>query len=249
MAHALGDRARGRCCSASSTTRRPAAFDAAGRAAASPHEPVAYITGRRAFWTIELEVGPGVLDPAAGQRDPDRGGASRISATAGPSAILDLGTGPGTLLLAALDQWPEATGLGVDASEEALAYARRNAERLGLADRAEFRPRRLGRRARRAVRPDPVQPALCRGRRRAAARRRRLGAAPTPCLPAPTASTPIAASRRSCRACSRRAASPASKSAPARQRRCRALFAARGLHDSVTQRPQTGWRGASLLTP
>jgi release factor glutamine methyltransferase len=43
------------------------------------------------------------------------------------------------LLLAALDQWPHARGLGIDASEQALAYARTNAERLGIAHRAEFR--------------------------------------------------------------------------------------------------------------
>jgi release factor glutamine methyltransferase len=56
-----------------------------------------------------------------------------------PAAILDLGTGPGTLLLAALDQWPAARGLGVDASEQALEFARRNAKQLGLADRATLR--------------------------------------------------------------------------------------------------------------
>ena len=50
-----------------------------------------------------------------------------FAGTAGPRRILDLGTGPGTLLLAALDEWPKATGLGVDASESALIYARRNA--------------------------------------------------------------------------------------------------------------------------
>ena len=43
------------------------------------------------------------------------------------------------MLLAALDEWPQATGLGVDASEAALTYARRNAERLGMASRTEFR--------------------------------------------------------------------------------------------------------------
>ena len=43
------------------------------------------------------------------------------------------------MLLAALDEWPAATGLGIDASEPALAYARRNAQRLGMAARAEFR--------------------------------------------------------------------------------------------------------------
>jgi release factor glutamine methyltransferase len=101
-------------------------------------EPVAYILGRRDFWTITLEVGPGVLVPRPETE-------TLIEAALGHFAgralgrVLDLGTGPGTLLLAALSQWPEATGLGIDASEEALAYARRNAARLGLAARAELR--------------------------------------------------------------------------------------------------------------
>jgi release factor glutamine methyltransferase len=102
------------------------------------HEPVAYITGTRAFWTIDLEVGPGALVPR-----PDSetllDAACEHFARRAPRTILDLGTGPGTLLLAALDQWPEAEGLGVDASDQALAYARRNADRLGLASRATFR--------------------------------------------------------------------------------------------------------------
>jgi release factor glutamine methyltransferase len=101
-------------------------------------EPVAYITGRRAFWTIELEVGPGVLVPRPDSETLIEAALARFGRE-GPAAILDLGTGPGTLLLAALDQWPRATGVGVDASETALAYARRNAERLGLVDRAELR--------------------------------------------------------------------------------------------------------------
>ena len=42
-------------------------------------------------------------------------------------------------MLAALDQWPQARGLGIDRSEDALAYARRNAARLGLGDRTELR--------------------------------------------------------------------------------------------------------------
>ncbi len=102
------------------------------------HEPVAYITGRRAFWTIELEVGPGVLIPRPDSEPLIEAAVARFGA-AGPSRILDLGTGPGSLLLAALDQWPRATGIGVDASQDALAYARRNAGRLGLAGRAGFR--------------------------------------------------------------------------------------------------------------
>jgi release factor glutamine methyltransferase len=101
-------------------------------------EPVAYITARRAFWTIELEVGAGVLVPRPDSESLIEAALEHFG-EAGPSRILDLGTGPGTLLLAALDQWPAATGLGVDASEAALAYARRNAERLGLSGRAHFR--------------------------------------------------------------------------------------------------------------
>jgi len=90
------------------------------------HEPVAYITGRRAFWTIELEVGPGVLVPRPDSETLIEAAVAYFGDRS-PARILDLGTGPGTLLLAALDQWPDATGIGVDASEEALAYARRNA--------------------------------------------------------------------------------------------------------------------------
>jgi release factor glutamine methyltransferase len=97
------------------------------------HEPVAYITGRRAFWTIELEVGPGVLVPRPDSETVIEAAITRFG-EAGPRRILDLGTGPGTLLLAALDRWPGATGLGVDASEAAFAFARRNGNA-----RAEFR--------------------------------------------------------------------------------------------------------------
>ena len=100
-------------------------------------EPVAYITGHRAFWTIDLEVGPGVLVPRPDSETLIAAAVEYFESP--PKRILDLGTGPGTLLLAALDEWPEATGLGIDASEAALDYARRNAARLGLANRAEFR--------------------------------------------------------------------------------------------------------------
>jgi release factor glutamine methyltransferase len=102
------------------------------------HEPIAYITGVRAFWTIELQVGPGALIPRPDSETLIEAALEHFDERA-PATILDLGTGPGTLLLAALDQWPEARGLGVDASEQALAYARINADRLGMANRAEFR--------------------------------------------------------------------------------------------------------------
>jgi release factor glutamine methyltransferase len=102
------------------------------------HEPVAYITGTRAFWTIELQVGPGALIPRPDSETLIEAAIAHFGERP-PTTILDLGTGPGTLLLAALDQWPQAHGLGIDASEQALAYARTNAERLAMAARAEFR--------------------------------------------------------------------------------------------------------------
>lgn len=101
-------------------------------------EPVAYIVGHRAFWTIELAVGPGALVPRPDSETLIEAAVAHFGRSA-PRTILDLGTGPGTLLLAALAEWPEAHGLGIDASGEALAYAERNARDLGMAKRTRFR--------------------------------------------------------------------------------------------------------------
>ncbi len=101
------------------------------------HEPIAYILGHRDFWTIRLSVGPGVLIPRSDSETLIEAAIEHFG-EAGPATILDLGTGPGTLLLAALDQWAQATGLGIDASAQALSYATRNADHLGLAGRATF---------------------------------------------------------------------------------------------------------------
>jgi release factor glutamine methyltransferase len=101
-------------------------------------EPVAYITGRRAFWDIELHVGPGVLVPRPDSEVLIASALEHFEGTAGPSRILDLGTGPGTLLLAALDIWPSATGVGIDVSRQALSYAAANARRLGFEQRVKL---------------------------------------------------------------------------------------------------------------
>lgn len=100
-------------------------------------EPVAYITGRRAFWDIELHVGPGVLVPRPDSEVLIASAIEHFEESA-PKRILDLGTGPGTLLLAALDVWPQATGLGIDVSRQALAYAAANARRLGFEGRVKL---------------------------------------------------------------------------------------------------------------
>jgi release factor glutamine methyltransferase len=102
-------------------------------------EPIAYITGRRAFWNIELHVGPGVLVPRPDSEVLIASAIEHFQGKDPPKRILDLGTGPGTLLLAALDIWPEASGVGVDVSRQALAYASANARRLGFDERAELK--------------------------------------------------------------------------------------------------------------
>ena len=123
--------------------RAPVAADKAARFAGLlarrvAHEPFAYLIGHAGFWTLELEVSPATLIPRADSESlmeaaleacPDKGAALRI---------LDLGTGTGALLLAALSEYKAARGVGVDCRADAAALAARNAGRLGLADRASF---------------------------------------------------------------------------------------------------------------
>jgi release factor glutamine methyltransferase len=114
----------------------PPAFDALLQRRLT-HEPVAYITGTKSFWTLDLHVTPAVLIPRPDSETLIEAAVAHFSGRP-PETILDLGTGSGALLLASLDQWPAAWGLGIDRSEAALAIARGNAERLGFGNRARF---------------------------------------------------------------------------------------------------------------
>lgn len=102
------------------------------------HEPVAYIVGHRDFWSVRIAVGPGALIPRPDSETLIEAAVAHFGKRA-PGTILDLGTGPGTLLIAALAEWPEAKGLGVDISDVALGYARANAAQLSRPERATFR--------------------------------------------------------------------------------------------------------------
>ncbi|MES2313741.1 MAG: peptide chain release factor N(5)-glutamine methyltransferase [Pseudomonadota bacterium] len=91
-------------------------------------EPVAYITGHGGFWSLDLEVTPATLIPRpetellvelALQRLPDDDACS----------VADLGTGSGAIALAIARERPHAQVVATDASADALAVARRNAQR------------------------------------------------------------------------------------------------------------------------
>ncbi|MFT3811042.1 MAG: peptide chain release factor N(5)-glutamine methyltransferase [Micropepsaceae bacterium] len=102
------------------------------------HEPFAYITGRRDFWTLELEVSPATLIPRPDTETLVETALKIVGHVRAPVRILDLGTGTGAILLALLTELPRAEGVGVDVSDEALEIARRNALRAGAGDRARF---------------------------------------------------------------------------------------------------------------
>jgi len=102
-------------------------------------EPVTRILGSRAFWTLDLRVTADVLDPRPDSETIVRATLEALGARKNASLrILDLGTGSGALLLALLSECPQATGVGIDLSEEACAVARENAERNALSDRASI---------------------------------------------------------------------------------------------------------------
>lgn len=98
-------------------------------------QPVAQILGRRQFWGRDFSVSRDVLDPR-----PETECLVALALEGAPARrVLDLGTGSGAILLTLLAEWPEARGIGIDASEAALTVARANAVALGLAARVELR--------------------------------------------------------------------------------------------------------------
>lgn len=127
MAHALG-------CSRTDLLLRHMAADAPAAFAALVdrrlgHEPVAYITGSAEFYGLELVVSPAVLIPRGDTETLVEAAREAFAHRPSPQRILDLGTGSGALLLAALSLWPKAEGIAIERSPEALAVARANAAR------------------------------------------------------------------------------------------------------------------------
>jgi release factor glutamine methyltransferase len=108
------------------------------------HEPFAYITGRKGFWSLDLAVSPASLVPRGDTETlitalldayPDRNA---------PLSFLDLGTGSGCILLAALAEYQQAWGVGVDVHPAAASLAHANARRCNMAGRALVMAARWG---------------------------------------------------------------------------------------------------------
>jgi len=121
----------------------------------STGKPTQYITGHQEFWGLDFEVTPDVLIPRpetehvveaalelAGSAGVPfaslRAGRPALSPQSTSLRIVDVGTGSGCIALALASEFPGAELFAIDVSPAALAVARRNAARLGFADRVTF---------------------------------------------------------------------------------------------------------------
>ena len=100
--------------------------------------PVAYLVGKKEFYSMALTVSPAVLIPRPDSEFVVVEALGRLKGVVGPR-VVDVGTGSGCLALAIAHQHKSAIVIAIDISPEALEVARGNAKTLGLADRVTFR--------------------------------------------------------------------------------------------------------------
>lgn len=99
--------------------------------------PVAYLVGRKEFYSLRFDVTPAVLIPRPETEFLVMEFLAAVKEIEGPTAV-DVGTGSGCIAVACAKHKPGARFAAIDASAEALAVARRNADRHAVADRIEF---------------------------------------------------------------------------------------------------------------
>jgi release factor glutamine methyltransferase len=100
--------------------------------------PIAYLLGSKEFWSLDFLVTGATLVPRPDSETLVEAALARCADWSRSWRVADLGTGSGCLLLAFLSERPQATGIGVDASYEALSVARANAHAHRFDARARF---------------------------------------------------------------------------------------------------------------
>jgi release factor glutamine methyltransferase len=102
-------------------------------------EPLAYIIGRKEFWSLEFEVTPAVLIPRPETEVAVEVALELLRANnAQGASVCDLGAGSGCIAIALARELPHATVVAADLSPAALAVAGRNAAKLGVRERVEL---------------------------------------------------------------------------------------------------------------
>jgi release factor glutamine methyltransferase len=99
--------------------------------------PVAYLVGRKEFFSLELEVGPAVLIPRPDTETLVMEALALAKEIESPT-IVDVGAGSGAIAIAIAKNCPKAKVTAIDKSADALAVAQRNAAKHGVAERISF---------------------------------------------------------------------------------------------------------------
>lgn len=102
------------------------------------NEPIAYILGKREFWSLDFIVTKDTLIPRPDSETLIEAVIDSVDDKNKEFSILDLGTGSGCLILSILNEFPKAYGLAIDINPASLEVAKQNSVNLGLANRVRF---------------------------------------------------------------------------------------------------------------
>ena len=104
----------------------------------SGREPFQQISGRQEFYGLEFAVTPDVMIPRPETELIVEAGLEILASTTNP-AICEVGPGSGCIIVSLLHALPEARGIGLEISPEAMRVARINADANGVSDRLDLR--------------------------------------------------------------------------------------------------------------